>query len=148
MLSRMNSTGKTVNVISNVLYRDANAGIDWLKSVLGFTERAVYRAPDGAVQHAELVFGNGMIMVGTSGLNTQSAGWYCMPSDIGGKVTSGTYLIVDDCTPVWERAKAASAEVLLELRTMDYGGQAFTLRDPEGYVWSLGEYDPWAAPAG
>ncbi len=26
---------------------------------------------------------------------------------------------------------------------MDYGGKAFTCRDPEGHVWNIGEYDPW-----
>jgi uncharacterized glyoxalase superfamily protein PhnB len=26
---------------------------------------------------------------------------------------------------------------------MDYGGRAFAVVDPEGYVWSVGEYDPW-----
>jgi uncharacterized glyoxalase superfamily protein PhnB len=33
----------------------------------------------------------------------------------------------------------------MELRTMDYGGKAFTVRDPEGYTWAVGEYDPWKA---
>jgi uncharacterized glyoxalase superfamily protein PhnB len=142
----MNISGPTVNLIPNVLYKDANAGIEWLKSVLGFTEHAVYRNADGVVEHAELLFGNGMLMVGTYGLNKQAAAWNCLPSEIGGKVTGGSYLIVKDCTPIWERAQAAGAEVLLPLRVMDYGGQAFTLRDPEGHVWSLGEYDPWNAP--
>jgi len=27
---------------------------------------------------------------------------------------------------------------------MEYGGKAFVVKDPEGYVWSVGEYDPWA----
>ncbi len=35
----------------------------------------------------------------------------------------------------------------MELQTMEYGGQAFAVRDPEGYAWSFGEYDPWAPPA-
>ena len=30
---------------------------------------------------------------------------------------------------------------------MDYGGQAFTVQDPEGHHWSVGEYDPWASVA-
>ena len=31
---------------------------------------------------------------------------------------------------------------------MDYGGKAFSVRDPEGYLWSAGEYDPWAESRG
>ena len=53
-------------------------------------------------------------------------------------------LVVADCAPVWERAKAAGAEVVMELKEMEYGGKAFSVRDPEGYLWSVGEYDPWA----
>jgi uncharacterized glyoxalase superfamily protein PhnB len=141
-----NLAGSTVTVIPSVVYRDANAGIEWLKTVLGFTEHAVYRDGDGNVAHAELLFGNnGMLMLGTFGLNKESAAWWTLPTDIGGKVTSSTYLIAKDLTPLWERAQAAGASVVAPLRTMDYGGQAFTLRDPEGHIWSLGEYDPWAA---
>jgi uncharacterized glyoxalase superfamily protein PhnB len=138
--------GSTVTVIPSVLFRDANAGIEWLKKALGFTEHAVYRDGDGNVQHAELLFGNGMLMVGTAGLNSQTAAWMALPSEVGGKNTGGSYLIVKDCTPVWEQAQAAGAEVMLPLRTMDYGGQAFTVRDPDGHLWSLGEYDPWNPP--
>lgn len=143
----MSISGQTVTVIPNVLFRDANAGIDWLKNTLGFTEHAVYRNTAGAVEHAELLLGNGMLMVGTAGLNTQSAEWMAVPAECGGKVTGVSYLIVKDCTPVWQQAQSVGAEVLLPLRTMDYGGQTFTVRDPEGHVWSVGEYDPWAAPA-
>ena len=60
-------------------------------------------------------------------------------------MTSPLYLIVQDCTAVWESAQAAGAEVVTALQTMSYGGQAFTVRDPEGYLWSVGEYSPWAA---
>ena len=40
-------------------------------------------------------------------------------------------------------AKAAGAKIIFELVTMDYGGKAFTCRDPEGHIWNIGEYDPW-----
>ncbi len=144
---RMSLAGQTVTVIPSAAYKDANAAIEWLKRVLGFTEHAVYRTPDGAVQHAELLFGNGMFMLGTVGLNAETAGLNTTPAECGGRTTGGSYLIVKDCTPVWERAKAAGAEIVLPLRTMSYGGQAFTVRDPEGQMWSLGEYDPWTVPA-
>ena len=63
----MSIPGQTVTVIPSVLFRDANAGIEWLKTALGFTEHVVYRTADGAVEHAELLLGNGMLMVGTAG---------------------------------------------------------------------------------
>ena len=36
----------------------------------------------------------------------------------------------------------------MELKEMEYGGKAFTVKDPEGYMWSVGEYDPWAEAGG
>ena len=139
--------GTTITVIPSVLYRDADAGIEWLKSVLGFTEHVVYRNGEGVVEHAELLLGNGMLMLGTAGRNKETAGWMALPSEIGGRNTGGAYLVLKDCTPVWQQAQAAGAEVLIPLRTMDYGGQAFTVRDPDGHIWSMGEYDPWNVPS-
>jgi uncharacterized glyoxalase superfamily protein PhnB len=34
--------------------------------------------------------------------------------------------------------------MVLDIRDMDYGGRAFTCRDLEGHLWSIGTYDPWA----
>jgi uncharacterized glyoxalase superfamily protein PhnB len=34
----------------------------------------------------------------------------------------------------------------MPLETKDYGGSGFTVRDPEGQVWSVGDYDPWSTP--
>ena len=31
----------------------------------------------------------------------------------------------------------------MEPRDQDYGGRDYTCRDPEGYVWTFGTYDPW-----
>lgn len=139
--------GHFVAVIPSVLYSDANAGIAWLTLVLGFREHAVHRASDGVVEHAELLFGEaGMVMLGTAGRNPQTAAWNALPRDLGGKSTGGVYLIVPDCTPVWERVQAAKAEVLMPLQTMSYGGHAFAVRDMDGHIWSFGEYSPWAAP--
>ena len=62
---------------------------------------------------------------------------------LDGRVTSPLYLIVKDCEQAYARALAAKAEVMMEIKTMEYGGKAFTVRDPEGYLWSVGEYSPW-----
>lgn len=131
-------------VIPSVLYSNADVGIAWLTSVLGFREHVAYRGADGVVEHAELLFGDaGMVMVGTAGRNPETAQWNALPRELGGKSTGGVYLIVPDCTPVWERVQAAQAEVLMPLRTMSYGGQVFAVRDMDGHIWSFGEYSPW-----
>jgi len=132
-----------VTTIPAIRYADANKAIDWLKQALGFTEKAVYRNPAGVVEHAELILGNGMIMIGTAGHNKETSHWFVQPGAAGG-VTASVYLIVSDCEAVYATAKAAGAEVLQELQSKEYGGKAFIIRDPEGQIWSLGEYNPWA----
>jgi uncharacterized glyoxalase superfamily protein PhnB len=137
------SEGKGSQVIPSLRYRDAHAAIAWLETAFGFVRRAVYDGPEGTVGHAELRLGTGMIMLGSSTNVNPYSQFYGTPAELGGKVTSPMYLVVEDCEPVYASAKAAGAEVILELRVMEYGGKAFTVRDPEGYMWSVGEYDPW-----
>jgi len=33
------------------------------------------------------------------------------------------------------------------LQDTPYGSRDFTVKDPEGYSWSVGTYDPWASHA-
>ncbi len=143
----MNSTPQhgASTVIPALRYRDAPAAIDWLCRVLGFERRCVYMADDRTVAHAELTLGNGMIMIGSVTNNTPYSELIRQPADTGFE-TQSPYLIVDDCTPIYDRVKAAGASIVLELEDKEYGGKAFTCRDPEGHLWSLGEYDPWSQP--
>jgi uncharacterized glyoxalase superfamily protein PhnB len=130
-------------VVPSMRYRDAHAAIDWLVRVLGFHKQAVHDGPDGTVAHAQLTLGGGMVMLGSASNSSPYPQFYAVPEEIGGRVTSPIYLIVQDCEPVYAGAQAAGVEIVQELQTMDYGGKTFTVRDPEGYLWSVGEYDPW-----
>ena len=140
-MSSVQPAGSTL--IPSLRYRDAHAAIAWLERAFGFEQHVVYGGPNGTVGHAELRFGTGMIMLGSASNPNPYPQFNATPAEIGGRVTSPLYLIVPDCEPVYASAKAAGAEIVMELRTMDYGGKAFTVRDPEGYTWAVGEYDPW-----
>jgi uncharacterized glyoxalase superfamily protein PhnB len=131
-------------LIPSLRYKDAHAAIAWLEQAFGFERHAFYEGPDRTVAHAELRFGNGMVMLGSTSNESPVGHLYVTPADIGGRVTSPLYLIVNDCERAYARALAANAEVLMEMKTMEYGGKAFTVRDPEGYLWSVGEYSPWS----
>ena len=102
-------------------------GIDFLVNALGFEKQAVYEGPDGLVMHAQLTFGGGMLMLGSADNGGEASKHMVLPSEI-----------------VYEQAKAAGAVIVQELVEMEYGGKAFACVDPEGYRWSVGEYDPWA----
>jgi uncharacterized glyoxalase superfamily protein PhnB len=51
-------------IIPALRYRNAGAAIDWLCKAFGFKKKMVVPAEGGRVAHAELVLGNGMIMLG------------------------------------------------------------------------------------
>ncbi|HEY1472324.1 MAG TPA: VOC family protein [Candidatus Acidoferrum sp.] len=130
-------------LIPSLRYKDAHAAIAWLEQALGFERHAVYDGPDRTVAHAELRFGTGMVMLGSASNEGPLRHLYVTPAEIGGRVTSPLYLIVNDCERAYARVLAAKAEIVMEMRTMEYGGRAFSVRDPEGYLWSVGEYSPW-----
>ncbi|GGY82261.1 VOC family protein [Pseudoduganella plicata] len=124
-------------------YRDAPAAIEWLCNTLGFEARLVVRNEDDSVAHAQLTYGNGMIMLG-SVVDSDYGRLLKEPAEIGTFVTQTSYLVVNDADQVHERAVQAGAPILLALQDEEYGGRGFTCRDPEGHVWSIGTYDPWA----
>jgi uncharacterized glyoxalase superfamily protein PhnB len=131
-------------VIPCLRYRDAPAAIDWLCAAFGFEKQAVYPNPDGTIAHAQLTYGNGMIMLGS--VSAKDSEWGRLikqPDEIGGAETQSAYLIVSDADAVYARAKAAGAEIVLDIKDEDYGGRGFTCRDPEGHIWNFGTYDPW-----
>lgn len=55
------------SICPTLVYRDAKAAIKLLTEAFGFSQVAVYEGEDGSVMHAELAYGNGMVMLGSSG---------------------------------------------------------------------------------
>jgi len=129
-----------ISIIPALQYRDAKAAIDFLSKAFGFEKNAVYEAPDGSIAHAQLVLGNGMVMLG-SVKDTEYSKLLVRPAAAGG-VTMSTYVVVDDADAHFARAKAAGAPIVREPVTQDYGGRDYTCKDPEGHVWTFGTYDP------
>jgi uncharacterized glyoxalase superfamily protein PhnB len=131
-------------IVPSLRYRNALAAIDWLIGAFGFEKQAVYLGPDNTtVMHAQLTFGNGMVMLGSVDNGGEVANLMVQPDEIGLRETKGIYVIVSDADAVYSTAKAAGAPMVLDIRDMDYGGRAFTCRDLEGHLWSIGTYDPW-----
>lgn len=129
-------------VIPALRYRNAPAAIEWLCQTFGFEKHLVVPNPDGTIAHSQLSFGNGMIMVG-SVLPTEFGRLMKQPDEIGGAETQSLYLIVSDADIVYQRAKVAGAQIVIDIKDEDYGGRGFTCRDLEGHLWTLGTYDPW-----
>jgi uncharacterized glyoxalase superfamily protein PhnB len=56
------------SVSSALFYEDAAAAIDWLCRAFGFEVRLKVEGEGGRIEHSELTFGNGLIMVGSRAL--------------------------------------------------------------------------------
>ena len=124
-----------MSIYACLRYRDCPAAIDFLTNAFGF-ERVVVHEEGGVVQHGELRLGDSMVMVGSD-----------RPDDAvhGNRVGLGwTYIGTDGTDALFERAKAAGAEIVRELQDTDYGAREYSVRDLEGHLWSFGTYRPQA----
>ena len=111
---------------------DAPALIDYYVDTFGFVVAARYGDGDN-VDHAQLNWpeGSGGIMLGS-----HKPGAVCSrkPS------TAGGYVATDDPDALYERVLQCKADVVRPLEKTDYGSREFTMRDPEGNLWSFGDY--------
>jgi uncharacterized glyoxalase superfamily protein PhnB len=129
----MDAPAKTVWPTVN--YRDARAAIRFLVDAFGFHQTLVVPGEaEGSIQHAELRWPEGGgVMLGTA--DPEGGEFKRMP--IG---SAGAYVVTDDPDGVYKRALEAGASVVRELVDEDYGSRGFTVRDPEGNLWSFGTY--------
>jgi uncharacterized glyoxalase superfamily protein PhnB len=117
-------------------YTDAPAAIAFLRDAFGFVEAAVYTREDdpSIVEHAEMRWPlGGGIMFGTAAKDDSAFGQRAAGND-------AAYVVCDEPDALFERATAAGATVVRELRDEGYGSRGFTVRDPEGNLWSFGTY--------
>jgi uncharacterized glyoxalase superfamily protein PhnB len=132
-------------IIPVLRYRDAPAAIEWLFQAFGFEKHLVVPNDDGTIAHAQLSFGNGMIMLGSVLKNeTEFGSLMKQPDEIAGGQTQSSYVVMADADAAYTRAKAGGARVVMEIRDEDYGGRGFSCYDLEGHLWSFGSYDPWS----
>ena len=139
-----NAKTTTATVIPTMRYNDATAAIEWLCEAFGFEKHLVVPGEDGTIVHAQLVFGNGMVMLGPA-RESEFDNLQKLPSALGGAVSQSPYIIVKDADKHYARAVAAGAEIVMAISDEDYGGRGYSCRDPEGHVWNFGSYDPWVA---
>jgi uncharacterized glyoxalase superfamily protein PhnB len=123
-------------IFTTLRYKDAHAAIDFLVEAFGFEKKAVHEGEEGTVAHAELTFDGEVIMLGSEATGDDARR---LVVDTG---PAWTYVVVDDPDAHFERSKGAGAEVVLEPTDQDYGGRDYTVRDPQGHLWTFGTYRP------
>ena len=119
-------------------YRDAKAAVKFLTEIFGFRSVMVAPGNNGGIAHAELAFGNGMVMLsdGDGGVLPMQ------PRGANGGDSGGIYVAVKDIDALYARVQQAGAAIVMALHDTDYGSRDFTCRDPEGFLWSFGTYQP------
>jgi uncharacterized glyoxalase superfamily protein PhnB len=128
-------------IVPTLRYRDLAAAIEWLCRAFEFKRHVVVNGIDGSVEYAELIFGDGMIMLGP--VEDSAIGrLMTQPEQAGGAETQICYLFVDDAAAHCARAKAAGAQIMLDIEDKR-SGRGYSCRDPEGHIWNFGTYDPW-----
>jgi uncharacterized glyoxalase superfamily protein PhnB len=119
-------------IFPSLRYRDAPRAIDFLVEAFGFTRGMVVENDDGTIAHAELSYGDGMVMLGTDREDGDA-------SHVG---NGWMYVVVEDADAHYAQARAAGAEIVRELEEQDYGSRDYSARDFEGNLWSFGTYRP------
>lgn len=114
-------------------YRDPLAAVAFLERAFGF-ERLSVHEQDGQAVHVELRIADSVVMIGRSGAGD--------PRFESGKVV--LYVVTDDPDAHYDRAKAAGAEIIMELTDQEYGSREYAATDTDGNVWCFGTYDPLA----
>ncbi len=128
----MSSEPSTTYVWPSLAARNARALIDFYVEAFGFTISALYGEGD-RVDHCEILWPlGGGIMLGDE-----------RPDGGEGALRAGTfgaYVVTDNPDALHDRAIAAGATLLRALNDTDYGSREFSVKDPEGNVWSFGTY--------
>jgi uncharacterized glyoxalase superfamily protein PhnB len=127
---------------SAVFYRDAAAAIDWLCNAFGFEVRIKVEGDNGRIEHSELTYGEGLIMVGQEDPQSTRS-WKARmrsPASLAGAGTQSLMFFVDDAEAHCAHARTRGANIVEEPATHDYGAEHWADRsygalDPEGHLW-------------
>ncbi len=139
--------------ISVALYYDRAAeAIDWLCRAFGFEVRLRVDGPGGRIEHSELTYGEGLVMVGEAD-RAEKYPFMRSPGQVGGANTQNLMVYVDDVEAHCRRAREAGARIAAEPAVHDYGeaywaDRSYEAVDPWGHHWWFSQRLRTAAPPG
>lgn len=132
---RADRPGTGGGIWASAHYEDALAGIRFLVDVFGFTEQIVVVGDDDfTVVHSQLRWPEGGIV---------QAGTYDTDNPFSHPPgTQSLYVVTADPESILQRCRDTGVEIVREPEEPDYapGTMVFAVRDPEGNVWSFGQY--------
>jgi len=124
-------------IVPQVPYQDIGAALAFLERAFGFREILTSRlvGKNGVIHHAMVVFGDGMIGVGTQGAHG------AISPGVAGSASQYISVSVDDVDAHYERAHAAGARIAAGLHD-EPPVRAYEALDPEGHRWRFIQWMP------
>jgi len=120
-------------VTANVFYDDLAAALEWLSKAFAFETRMSMPGPDGGLVHAEMRVADSAIMMSPTATNEL----WKSPRPLGGSLTQGLYIYVDDVDAHHVRARSAGATIAAEPEEMFWGDRTYIAEDPAGHRWTF-----------
>jgi len=121
--------------------KDAGKAIDFYKEAFGASEKFRLVEPSGRIGHAELAFGQAIVM-----LSDEFPEYDCYAPDASDRGSLTIHLHVDDADAAIEQAVSAGARLVRPPQDEFYGERSGKVRDPFGYDWLIGHSIEQVAP--
>lgn len=127
-------------ISSAVFYDDPAKAIDWLCDTFGFEVRLKVEGEGGRIEHSELEFGDGLVMVGSTDDRHEPPMPAKSPASLGGANTQALCVYLDDVDAHYEQVRKAGAKIMMPPKTSDYGDdywvdRSYRVEDLEGHQW-------------
>ncbi len=131
---------------SAIVYKNGAAAIDWLCDAFGFEIRIKVEGENGRIEHCELLYGDGLVMLAEENASSASS-WKRLlrsPLSAGGANTQSLMIYVDDAEAHCAHARRRGARIVEEPAVHDYGADhwsdlSYGALDPEGHLWWISQ---------
>jgi PhnB protein len=124
-----------------IFLKDAARAIEFYNRAFGTRERMRMAQPDGRIGHAELEFGDSVIMLSDENLEMGAKS----PQTVGGSPIN-LLLYVEDVDGFVKKAVDQGASIVRPVEDMFYGDRVATIADPFGYQWYIHTHNKDVTP--
>jgi PhnB protein len=119
-------------LIPSLIVDGAEEAIDFYERAFGAKERMRMPMPDGSIAHAELEFGDAVLMVSDPFPQATRK----TPKELGG-TTTAVFLYVEDVDATVQQAVDAGATVTMPPEDQFWGDRYGKVTDPFGHEWEI-----------
>jgi len=124
-----------------LIVNDGAGAIDFYKKAFGAREKMRIGAPEGKIGHAELRFGDSLVMLADEYPEYDALS----PKSVGGTPVT-IHLYVKDVDRTVEQAVGAGATLVRPVKDQFYGDRSGCLKDPFGHTWNVATHKEDVSP--